>query len=130
MPTKPHHNKRGPRPHLPSTAERRRVELGIAGGLSAASLAKCFNMPVTTFKRCFTAEIENGRVAVTLDALSCLDKEARGGSTAAAKALLGFIERAAKPDLEAVTDKWAGLADRIHASAANLVDQKFSPWEQ
>jgi hypothetical protein len=125
------HKKDKPKPGLkpltPTSADCRRVELGIAGGLSAASMARLFGMPVTTFKRAYAEQIANGRTRVLLDTLVCLDNEARCGSTAAAKGLLSFIERATKQDTEAEPDRWAGVAERIQAEMANSVDSK--KWE-
>jgi len=48
-----------------------------------------------------------------LEVMGCLHKAARRGNGAAAKALLGFIERA-KPEPEVAVDRWAGLAERFH----------------
>jgi|RhiMetdeSRZDD1v2_1073273.scaffolds.fasta_scaffold74220_7 hypothetical protein len=119
--------KPGPKPVTPTSTDCRKVELGIAGGLSAASLARLFAMPVTTFKRAYAEQISTGRTRVLLDTLVALDREASAGSTAAAKGLLSFIERATKQDTDAEPDKWAGIADRIQAEMANSVDSKN--WE-
>jgi hypothetical protein len=120
-------NPPGPKPVAPSKDDLRRVELGVSAGISAAALARVFDMPVTTFKRAYAEQIETGRTRVMLDTLACLDKEARYGSTAAAKALLGIIERASTKPAEVEPDKWAGIADRIQAEMANSVDSK--KWE-
>jgi hypothetical protein len=99
----------------PSQDQRQRVMLGIAGGLSATTLAVALGVSRRTFGRVFAAEIERGRALVMLEMLACLHKAARRGNGAAAKALLGFVERA-KPPAEpevAVVDRWAGLAERV-----------------
>jgi hypothetical protein len=124
---KPPRRKPGPKQVALKNDDCRKVELGIAGGLSAASMARLFGMPVTTFKRAYAEQISTGRTRVLLDTLVALDREASAGSTAAAKGLLAFIERATKQDTEAEPDRWAGIADRIQAEMANSVDSK--KWE-
>jgi AraC-like DNA-binding protein len=115
MSTRPR-NKPGPAPMVPTTDDRRRVEVGIGGGLSVAALARLFDMSRRTFNRVFASEIETGRTRVTVEMALCLYKAASDGkNVAAAKALLGFVERAAKPDSNATPEsRWSGLAERVH----------------
>jgi hypothetical protein len=117
----------GPVPLTPSKDNLRRVELGVSAGVSVAALARLFDLPVTTFRRAYKEQIETGQTRVILDALAALDKAARYGSAAAAKALLATIEKASTKPAEAEPDKWSGLADRIHAQMANSVDSQ--EWE-
>jgi hypothetical protein len=96
----------------PSKEDRQRVALGIAAGLSASTLAAALGVSHRTFGRTFAKEIETGRAQVMLEMLACLHKAARRGNGAAAKALLGFVERA-RPEPEVVSDRWDGLAERV-----------------
>jgi AraC-like DNA-binding protein len=114
MPLK-HSNKPGrPTAITPSKGDRQRVALGIAGGLSMTALADALGVSRRTFGRVFATEIGSGRAQVMLEMLACLYRAARKGNGAAAKALLGFIDRAKPEQTESVTEnRWAGLADRI-----------------
>jgi hypothetical protein len=76
------------------------------------ALADALGVSRRTFGRTFAKEIESGRAQVMLEMLACLHNAARRGNGAAAKALLGFVERAT-PKPEVAVDRWAGLADRI-----------------
>jgi hypothetical protein len=96
----------------PAKDDRQRVALGIAAGLSATTLSAALGVSRRTFGRTFAKEIETGRAQVMLEMLACLHKAARRGNGAAAKALLGFVERA-RPEPEVVADRWSGLAERI-----------------
>jgi AraC-like DNA-binding protein len=122
----PRKRKPGPVPVSPSDDDRRRVEIGVAGGLSVAALARVFDMPRTSFNRTFAKEIENGRARLITEMGLALYKAAtRDSNVAAAKALLQFVERSAvKP--EAAPDRWAGLADRINDETVNLGEFKIS----
>jgi hypothetical protein len=108
-------NKPGrPAARAPSKDERQRVALGVAGGLSATALAAAVGVSRRTFGRVFAAEIETGRAQVMLEMMACLYKAARKGNGAAAKALLGFVERTKpEPAGSVIANRWEGLADRI-----------------
>jgi AraC-like DNA-binding protein len=114
MPLKPNTKPGRPAAVTPSKDDRQRVALGVAGGLSITALADALGVSRRTFGRVFAAEIESGRAQVMLEMMACLYRAARKGNGAAAKALLGFIDRAKPEPADAVTqNRWAGLADRI-----------------
>jgi hypothetical protein len=125
-PKNPQATRPGPKPVWSSTDDRRRVEIGIGGGLSAAALARLFDMPTTSFERIFAVEIETGRARLITEMGLCLYKAATiDRSAAAAKALLVLMDRTPRPDV--VSNRWAGLAERVHAGEVpNLVDFKIS----
>ena len=121
MPIKP--NKPGrPVAIAPSKDDRRRVELGIAAGVSQAALAALLNVSRRTFGRVFAKEIELGHAKTTVDMLLALFRAASRGNVAAAKAMLVFVQRS-KPDPERVVDRWAGLADRIHGARSGVLPE-------
>ena len=102
---------------VPSKDDRRRVEVGISGGLSAAALARLFGISRRTFNRVFAEEVATGRARVITEMGLCLYKAALTGSAAAAKGLLGFVERSASARRDPATiaeSPWAGLAERFH----------------
>jgi hypothetical protein len=108
-------NKPGrPKALVPSGEDRRRVELGIAAGVSQTALADLFGISLRTFGRTFAREIEVGHAKVTVEMLLTLHRAASRGNAAAAKAVLAVVGRS-KPDSEPVVqNRWAGLAERIH----------------
>jgi hypothetical protein len=124
MPVNPNSNPGRPATLSPSKDDRRRVELGIAAGLSVTALADALAVSRRTFGRVFAKEIETGRARVMLEMLSCLHKAARRGNGAAAKALLGFVERA-KPEPEVVVDRWQGLAERVAGISPDQENQRL-----
>jgi hypothetical protein len=105
-----------PKAIVPSKDDRRRVEIGIGGGLSAAALARLFKISRRTFNRVFADEVASGRARVIVEMGLCLYKAAQAGSAAAAKGLLGFIERSvpAEPEVPPLENRWEGLAERMH----------------
>ena len=105
-----------PKAIVPSKDDRRRVEIGIGGGLSAAALARLFKTSRRTFNRTFAVEIETGRARVIVEMGLVLYKQAQAGSAAAAKGLLGFVERSipAETQLPTPESRWEGLAERMH----------------
>jgi hypothetical protein len=126
MPTKRRPTKPGPVPVSPSKDDRRRVEIGIGGGFSAAALARLFDMPRTSFNRVFAVEVETGRARIIVEMGLVLYKQAQAGSAAAAKGLLGFVERSAPAGTQAES-RWAGFADRVHErDTRNLADREIS----
>ena len=98
--------------------------LGIAGGLSVTALAGALGVSRRTFGRIFANEIESGQAQVMLEMMACLYKAARKGNGAAAKALLGFVERA-KPEPEAAIDRWSGLAERVAGISPTTENQRL-----
>jgi hypothetical protein len=108
----------------PAKDDRQRVALGIAAGLSVTTLAATLGVSRRTFGRTFAKEIETGRAQVVLEMLACLHKAARRGNGAAAKALLGFVERA-KPEPELAVDRWDGLAERVAGVAPVMKIQQL-----
>jgi hypothetical protein len=125
MLAKSRRNKRGrPVAISPSMADRLRVELAIAGGLSATAVARSLGISRRTFARAFAKEIEIGHAKVMLEMMMCLHRAARKGNGAAAKALLGFVERAKPDPAEAATvDRWAGLAERVHSGDGRVLPE-------
>jgi DNA-binding XRE family transcriptional regulator len=111
----------------PSKRQRHQVELGIAAGLTQATLAVALGLSRRTFARVFAAEIESGRARVILEMMMCLSKAARKGNGAAAKALLGFVQRSEPEEQAIAVDRWQGLEDRVHyGDAAVLPENKIS----
>ena len=125
MPAKRRATKPGPVPVAPSKDDRRRVEIGIGGGFSAAALARLFDMPRTSFNRVFAVEVETGRARIIVEMGLVLYKQAQAGSAAAAKGLLGFVERSAPAPV--TESRWAGFADRVQErDTRNLADCEIS----
>ena len=123
----PRKRKPGPAPPSPSKDDRRRVQIGIARGLSAAALARLFGMNRRTFNRTFAVEIENGRTRVMAEMGFLLFRAARGGSVAAMKTLLGLMERAAKREAKAAAENhWEGLAKRRMHERNSPENAKFN----
>jgi hypothetical protein len=86
-------------------------------------------MPRTSFNRVFAVEVETGRARIIVEMGLVLYKQAQAGSAAAAKGLLGFVERSvpAGTQVPVTESRWAGLADRVHErDTRNLVDCEIS----
>ncbi len=121
--------KPGPAPFQPSSDDRLSVELGIAGGSSAAALARVFDVSRRTFNRAFANEIETGRTRMMVAMSRVLYEAAtKDRNVAAAKALLGFFERAGKPEVAAQEDdRWAHLLNPVQDGSPILPDSEILP---
>jgi hypothetical protein len=107
-----HHNlgktKPGPKPMVPTAAQRRRLMHGIAIGLTLDQLAADIGMPLGTMRRIFDTEIRLGRVRSILENLERLHAAADDGNVSAMKALARMMQT---PASEANDDAWADVVD-------------------
>jgi hypothetical protein len=80
--------KRGRPAFKPTRRMRDRVEIMVAGGLSASDVAVVIGVSRPTLEAHFADELKNGRVRKRVQILCMLDKAAKRGSVSAAKFLL------------------------------------------
>jgi hypothetical protein len=97
----------GPKPMVPTTAQRRRLMHGIAIGLTLDQLAADVGMPLGTMRRLFDTEIRLGRVRSILENLERLHKAADRGNVSAMKALARMM----RPEPAEDDDTWADVVD-------------------
>jgi hypothetical protein len=100
--------KPGPKPMVPTGAQRRRIMRGIAIGLTLDQLAADIGMPLGSMRRTFDAEIRLGRVRSILENLERLHAAADDGNVSAMKALARMMQT---PASEANDDAWADVVD-------------------
>jgi hypothetical protein len=100
--------KPGPKPMVPTAAQRRRIMRGIAIGLTLDQLAADIGMPLGSMGRTFDAEIRLGRVRSILENLERLHAAADDGNVSAMKALARMMQT---PASEANDDAWADVVD-------------------
>jgi hypothetical protein len=126
METLGRNKKRGPAPFKPSQRMRNMVEIGAASGLSHVQLAAVVGISRQTLESNFSDELKNGRARKLLQTLCLLDKQAKRGSTAAAKYLCNVFhqgapgqrlskkEQRARDAAEALNDSpWADIIGRL-----------------
>jgi hypothetical protein len=102
----------GPKPMVPTTAQRRRLMRGIAIGLTLDQLAVDIDVPLGTMRRVFATEIRLGRVRSILENLERLHAAADDGNVSAMKALARMMRVEPAED----DDTWADVVD----ASANL----------
>jgi predicted DNA-binding protein (UPF0251 family) len=117
-PPSPPKGKPGPLPFVPTTRQRREVELAMATGMSLETIADA--MEVSRRTLCRTV----GRSKKLLASVVRLDDLAAAGNVSAAKYLHGLmLSHGNKPESFA-DDKWATIASQIEA---DLDEQGNSP---
>jgi hypothetical protein len=97
----------GPKPMVPTTAQRRRIMRGIAIGLTLEELAADIDVPLGTMRRVFATEIRLGRVRSILENLERLHKAASAGNVSAMKALARMM----RVEPAENGDTWADVID-------------------
>jgi hypothetical protein len=102
----------GPKPMVPTAAQRRRIMHGIAIGLTLDQLAADIGIPLGTMRRIFDTEIRLGRVRSILENLERLHAAASRGNVSAMKALARMMH----PEPAEDGDTWADVVD----ASANL----------
>jgi hypothetical protein len=115
--------KPGPKAVVPSTRQRREVELAVSVGLGLETIAAAQDMSRRTLSRTFAHELAVGRAKRLVASLVRLDKLADDGNVAACKFLHGLMDRGSTPE-PADDDKWSAVASRIEA---DLDEQANSP---
>ena len=120
-------NKKGGRPAFkPSQRVRNQVEIAAAAGLSHIQIASALGIAKQTLETHFVGELRDGRTRKLIAVLCLLDKQAKRGSTAAAKFLcnvfhngapgqrLGKKEQRARDAEEALANSpWADILGRV-----------------
>ena len=120
----PHKGKPGPLPFVPTTRQRREVELAMATGMSLETIADAMEVSRRTLCRTFARELAVGRSKKLLASVVRLDDLAAAGNVSAAKYLHGLmLNHGNKPESFA-DDKWATIASQIEA---DLDEQGNSP---
>jgi hypothetical protein len=115
----PRKRKPGPRPFVPTTAQRRRVTRGISIGLTLQEIADALEMPVRSLTRVFGAQIRTARVRMILDNLDRLHAAADAGNVSAMRELARMMQHAGGPAEAGEDDPWTALGEQL-AEEANL----------
>jgi hypothetical protein len=108
--------KPGPKPIVPTTRQRREVELAVSIGMSLEMIADAMDLSRRTLCRTFAREVAVGRAKRLLASAVRLDAMADAGNVSAAKFLHGLMmnpgnnHEAAQDD-----DRWDAVASRIEA---------------
>ena len=106
--------KPGPKPAAPTAAQRRRVELAVAIGMTVDEVAAAIGMPRRSVYRHFAHEIAAGRAKRLLESARRLDAMAEAGNASAARYLHGLIADSGDTP-EAADDEWDQVAREITA---------------
>jgi AcrR family transcriptional regulator len=94
---------------LPTKANRERVSLGVAVGLTVAEIAAALGISKTTVEHLYSHEIRTGRAARRLEAAERLDKASAKGNVSATKALLLLMEPSQPTEVEDDAGRWEHL---------------------
>ncbi len=92
--------KPGPKPIVPTSAQRRRIMRGIAIGLTLEQLATDIDLPLGTMRRVFAGEIKTARTRLILDNLDRLHEAADNGNVSAMRTLATMMQPATEPEEE------------------------------
>jgi IS30 family transposase len=92
----------------PTKAERARVALGVAIGMTVTEISRVLGASKSTVERTFGHEIATGRIAKRLENAMRLDRAAAAKNVAAMKALAAMMEKSPEPDADD-DDRWAHL---------------------
>jgi hypothetical protein len=90
-PPSPHKGKPGALPFVPTTRQRREVELAMATGMSLETIADAMEVSRRTLCRTFARELAVGRSKKLLASVVRLDDLAAAGNVSAAKYLHGLM---------------------------------------
>lgn len=77
----------GPKAYSPSNADRHRVQLAVAAGMTLPEIAAALDISRSTLSKLFADDIANGRAKCRLENICRLDKAAAAKNVAAMKAL-------------------------------------------
>jgi AraC-like DNA-binding protein len=114
-PPSPHKGKPGPLPFVPTTRQRREVELAMATGMSLETIADAMEVSRRTLCRSFARELAVGRSKKLLASVVRLDDLAAAGNVSAAKYLHGLMLNHGNKPESFEDDKWATIASQIEA---------------
>ena len=111
----PRTRKPGPKPVVPSSADRQNVMLAIAAGMSLETIANAMEVSRRTLCRSFARELAIGRSKKTLENIRRLDAAAASGNVSAMKFLHTLMMGHGGSDEAIEEDKWAVVASEIKA---------------
>jgi hypothetical protein len=94
----------------PTANQRRRLMRGIAIGLTLDQLAADIDMPESTMRRVFAADIRTARTRLILDNLDRLHDAADHGNVSAMRALAAMMQ-SVKEEEDEHDDAWADVID-------------------
>jgi hypothetical protein len=110
---KPRKTKPGPVAYAPTSAERDRVEVAIAMGMTIDEISDEMEMPRSSFCRTFKREIAIGRNRKRLELAMHLYHAACSQNVSACKALMALFSRDDDARPAEVEDKWEKIAREI-----------------
>ena len=120
---KPTQSRRGPKPLVPSSADRQGVMLAVAASMGLESIADAMEVSRRTLCRTFARELAVGRAKKMLENLRRLDAAAKAKNVSAMKFLHTLMAGRGGPDEAVVEDKWAAIASKIEAD----MDEEANP---
>lgn len=121
----------GPKPFVPTLADRHRVQLAIAVGMTLPEIASALDISRSSLSKLFSADIASGRAKRRLDNVCRLDRAAAAGSVAAMRTLATmFATPSAVPVIEE-PNPWAQLlAEYGHDVADGENSGRFPEFEK
>ena len=112
---KPTQSQPGPKPLVPSSADRQSVMLAVAGGMSLELIADALEVSRRTLCRTFSRELAIGRAKKMLENIKRLDAAAAAGNVSAMKYFHALMLDRRSPGEDGGEDKWAAVANQIEA---------------
>lgn len=105
------------RPHKPTAATRRRVEIAAGGGSSHEAIAQALKLDAKTLRKHYEVELASGANMRRIQVLETLFASARKGNTSAARA---YLQNA--PQFEALSE--TNVADSAPPPRADRLGKK------
>ena len=112
---KPAQSRRGPKPLVPSSADRQGVMLAVAAGMSLELIADALEVSRRTLCRTFARELAIGRAKKMLENIRRLDAAAAAGNVSAMKYFHALMLDRHGPGENVGEDRWAAVANQIEA---------------
>ncbi|MCA0401302.1 MAG: hypothetical protein LCH38_10860 [Proteobacteria bacterium] len=112
---------RGRKRYVPMNADRERVRILKATGIAEAIIAARLGVSEPTLRRAFRADLDHARETARAEIIETLHRQARGGSTAAAKALKEMLDEI---DLASIAARRAAPAGEARASEKETLGKK------
>ena len=112
---KPAQSRRGPKPLVPSSADRQGVMLAVAAGMSLELIADALEVSRRTLCLTFARELAIGRAKKMLENIGRLDAAAAAGNVSAMKYFHALMLDRHGPGENVGEDRWAAVANQIEA---------------
>jgi hypothetical protein len=129
----PRKRKRGRRPYVPSPADKQRVSLAVAAGLTLKEISAAIDLPVRSVSRTFAEELASGRAKVLMEALVLLRKSAIAGNVSAQRTIVQICREKAPGTAEEPANPWAAIeasyATEPEARPNLAQKSEFGKWE-